>query len=293
MVPVATGVRHCPKCGSSLIQSGRFFRTWDQKLIKRYRCKHCGKCCSDSTFHCNYKQKKPWINKPLFEKLTSAVSERRSARELSVNRKTVVRRIIWMGFAAQRTLAILNELRPRLTLLQFDEMETFEHTKCKPLSIPIAVDPLTRWIVGYGVAKMPAKGKLAEISRKKYGPRADERASERNRFFEQVSDFVEPGAKIYSDMNPHYRPEVKKHFPDSEHITYKGRRGCVVGYGELKEGRFDPLFTLNHTCAMIRDNVKRLARRTWCTTKKPKRLELYLALYVLRHNLDLIRNPSN
>ena len=292
MVPVAIGVRHCPRCGSDLIQSGQFFRTWDQSLIKRYRCKHCGKGCSDSTFHFTYKQKKPWINKPLFEKLTSAISERRSARELTVNQKTVVRRILWMGFTAKRTLTLLNEVRPPLSLLQFDEMETFEHTKCKPLSIPIAVDPLTRWIVAYGVAKMPAKGMLAEISRKKYGPRVDERSFVRGQLFDELSNFVQPTVKIYSDMNPHYKSEVKSHFPDSEHITYKGRRGCVVGYGELKEGLFDPLFTLNHTCAMVRDNIKRLARRTWCTTKKPKRLDLYLALYVLRHNLDLIRNPS-
>ena len=292
MYPVVKGVRSCPKCGSRIVRFGHFRRGFDKRLVHRYRCTHCGKGCSDSTFQITYKQKKPWINKSLFEKLTSSVSERRSARELRVDRKTVVRRILWMGKAAKWLIPYLNELRPTISILQFDEMETFEHTKCKPLSIPIAVDPKTRWIMGYGVARMPAKGKLAEISRKKYGHRVDERTSTRSQFFEALKPHIERGAEIFSDKNPHYSQEVKEHFPEATHVTYKGRRGCVVGYGELKEGFYDPLFILNHTCAMVRDNLKRLTRRTWCTTKKPARLDLYLALYVMRHNLDLIRNPS-
>jgi hypothetical protein len=51
-----------------------------------------------------------------------------------------------------------------------------------------------------------------------------------------------------------------------------------VGQGELKRGGFDPLFSLNHTAAMFRDRLKRLSHRTWCTTKRPDRLQLLLDL---------------
>jgi hypothetical protein len=57
-----------------------------------------------------------------------------------------------------------------------------------------------------------------------------------------------------------------------------------VGQGELKRGGFDPLFSLNHTAAMFRDRLKRLSRRTWCTTKRPDRLQLLLDLYAWYHN---------
>ncbi|MEQ1722809.1 MAG: hypothetical protein ABL930_06505, partial [Pseudobdellovibrio sp.] len=57
--------------------------------------------------------------------------------------------------------------------------------------------------------------------------------------------------------------------------------------GELKKIGFDPLFSLNHTCAMMRAKVSRLIRRTWNTTKKPERLSEHLALAVLHHNLNL------
>lgn len=92
---------------------------------------------------------------------------------------------------------------------------------------------------------------------------------------------------IKSDENPHYPPLIRELFPRGEHLRYKGRRGCVVGQGELKRGGFDPLFSLNHTAAMFRANVNRLFRRTWCTTKKREALTAHLALYSLYHNQNL------
>jgi hypothetical protein len=88
---------------------------------------------------------------------------------------------------------------------------------------------------------------------------------------------------IKSDENPHYPPLIRGIFPRGEHLRYKGRRGCVVGQGELKRGGFDPLFSLNHTAAMFRANVNRLFRRTWCTTKKRESLAAHLALYAIHH----------
>ena len=52
----------------------------------------------------------------------------------------------------------------------------------------------------------------------------------------------------------------------------------------MKAGGFDPLFSLNHTCAMYRDNTKCLSRRTWCTTKIVPRLQCLLDIYTVFHN---------
>jgi len=64
-------------------------------------------------------------------------------------------------------------------------------------------------------------------------------------------------------------------------------RGSVSGQGELKKLRFDPLFSLNHTCAMLRANLNRLFRRTWCMSKTIQGLIDHLSLYVIYHNLVL------
>ena len=93
---------------------------------------------------------------------------------------------------------------------------------------------------------------------------------------------------VKSDQNPHYPKDLKKAFPHATHETHKGQRGSIVGQGELKKIRFDPLFSLNHTCAMTRANMNRLFRRTWCTTKIPERLVDHFAIYAVYHNLSLI-----
>ena len=52
----------------------------------------------------------------------------------------------------------------------------------------------------------------------------------------------------------------------------------------MKKGGFDPLFYLNHTAAMIRDNQARMLRSTWCSTKLRIYLQEALDLYIDFHN---------
>ena len=79
------------------------------------------------------------------------------------------------------------------------------------------------------------------------------------------------------------------HFPKSSHLTFKGVRGSITAQGELKKQGFDPIFSLNHTCAMLRANLSRLIRKTWCTTKCIHRLYAHLVLYAEYHNRHLTR----
>jgi hypothetical protein len=210
------------------------------------------------------------------------------AKLLGVNRKTVVRKLVFLRVGAQAEhKKYLSERLSRGELvehLQFDEMETFERSKCLPLSIPMVVEAHTRKILGFRVAVMPAKGPLADISRKKYGFREDQRAAAAASLFTEVAPLIRSNATITSDQNPKYPLWLKPHFPKATHVAVKGRRGCVVGQGELKIGGFDPLFSFNHTAAMLRANINRLVRKTWCTTKRIDRLEAHIALYVQYHN---------
>lgn len=172
--------------------------------------------------------------------------------------------------------------------MQFDDLETFEHTKCKPLSVTLAVENKTRRILGFRVSRMPAKGLLAKVSRKKYGFRLDERKQAREGLFLELQRKVDKQAVIASDDNPHYPSSVRRYFKGASHRRCKGKRGCITGQGELKKVGFDPLFSLNHTFAMLRANVNRLIRKTWCTTKRPDRLALHIELYVWYHNHKII-----
>ena len=283
----------CPYCKSepsgptearTLVRSGRFFRKSDGRWIQRLRCLKCKKVLSHATFNPCYLQNKRQLNHSLKMLLVSGVSQRRAAKILNISRTTVVRKFCFLGLRANTELFEWNQSKPKASIVEFDDLETFEHTKCKPLSVTLMVEHSTRRILGFRVSRMPAKGLLAAISRKKYGPRPDERRLARDQLFAHVKDFVDPKARIKSDENPHYPKSVKKHFPQSTHEVFKGRKGAITGQGELKKIGFDPLFSLNHSCAMLRANINRLFRKTWCTTKKPERLAAHIALYATYHN---------
>ena len=282
----------CPNCSSHsstseiqrIIRRGTFRRKSDCRIVQRFMCLKCLRYFSSATSHPAVRQKKRHMNHPLRELLCSGVSLRRSARLLKLSRTTVARKLIFLGNQAQIQLAASNLEHPPCEVIEFDDQETFEHTKCKPLSITLAVESGTRRILGFEVSRMPAKGHLTKIALKKYGPRADERALGRGNLFLKIQPLIQSKATIKSDQNPHYPADVKKYFPDAKHQAFKGKRGSIVGQGELKKIRFDPLFSLNHTCAMTRANMNRLFRKTWCTTKVPERLRDHFAIYAVYHN---------
>jgi hypothetical protein len=214
------------------------------------------------------------------------MSQRRIAKDFHLNRKTVVRKFLFLELICEFRFKTGNLQKERAKIIEFDDLETFEHTKCKPISVTIAVEYKTRRILSFEVSSMPAKGMLVEKA-KKYGPRFEGRRTARRKLLAGLKDLVTEDVLLKSDSNPHYPPDVAELFPNSRHVTYLGKRGSLGGQGELKKVVFDPLFSLNHTCAMFRANVNRLFRRTWCTTKNIDRLRAHLMIYACYHNENL------
>lgn len=220
--------------------------------------------------------------------LVSGMSLRRISFITGLSRTTVDRKFQFLGIQGELKINNQRQKLKNIEVIELDEMETFEHTKCKPISIHLAVEHKTRRILSFHAGKMPAKGKLAKIALKKYGKRVDERVAKRHCLLNELKPIISKNCILKSDENPHYPQAVAKILPDAQHLTFKGQRGSIVGQGELKKTRFDPLFSLNHTCAMFRANVNRLFRRTWCTTKKIENLRYHLAIYAEFHNSEFI-----
>jgi transposase-like protein len=271
-------------------KDGHYLRKDDSRKIQRFQCQHCQKKFSASTHTLEWKQKKRRVNNLLFQVLASGVSMRRSALILRIHRTTVERKLLYL---AKKSRGMHQDLLTKIGMdktkhLQFDDLITTEHTKLKPLSVSLAVDAKRRLILGTVVSQIPAFGHLAALSRKKYGKRISTHKDGLYKLLEQVAPFVLREAKIESDEHHLYAQAVQRFFPHSTYYQYKGGRGAIVGQGELKKLRSDPLFMLNHTCAMLRANINRLIRKTWCTTKDPKRLQDHLDIYVAFHNHVLL-----
>lgn len=183
----------------------------------------------------------------------------------------------------------LMKLKGRIHNIQLDDLITKENSKLKPLSVTVCVDENRRKILALEVSQIPAFGHLAKTAVKKYGTRKDEHFEGLTRVFRCISQIVSPEVLIKSDEHQRYPSFVSAYLPRAKHLTFKSERGSVAGQGELKKVQFDPLFIVNHTCALLRANVNRLIRKTWCTTKDPERLKNHLDVFMYFYNEVLLK----
>ena len=277
----------CPCCAAEraqIVRDGHFRRADDSAIVQRYLCKHCGKKFSTATFCPTYRQRKRRINASIKRLFASSVCQKDIAEAVGVHVNTVAARLRWQGEQSrlknERWLtAYLDKCGP-IGVVKFDDLVTFEHTKCKPLTVPMAVIDGRRIPLGFGIAPIPANGPLAAIARKKYGKRTDKSREVREKLMNELKHRLPPDVHFKTDEHAHYPQLIRRAFPQATHETHKSVRGATTAQGELKKQGFDPLFSINHTFATLRAKVNRLVRRTWCTTKDPERLADHLDIFI-------------
>jgi hypothetical protein len=167
-------------------------------------------------------------------------------------------------------------------------MESIEHTKLKPLTIAMAVSENYQ-ILGVKVGTIPAKGHLSRISLKKYGYRHNQSDLViRDLLVGLKPKILTEHFRIKSDSKPQYRKIAKEVFPENFHEIFIAQENKEkrreLKYTNQEKRIFDPLFALNQRFAKLRDHIKRLARRSWCTTKKIENLERHILLYAAENN---------
>ena len=156
--PNQTCVNHDPSGNDWYLKYGYITPINTRQKTQRYKCKNpaCGKIFSSHTEKDNAWQKKPSINIPLFKLLVSGVSLRRAAEILNVDYHTVV---FHFEYLAEQAKELHREHLRKIqtSFIQVDELETFLHARAKVLSVPMAVRFKIGEILGFTVAKMPAK----------------------------------------------------------------------------------------------------------------------------------------
>lgn len=269
----------CPHCsGLSVIRRGSYLIRHCGRRIKRLYCQGCRRTFSRRTNTPTYRQRKPYLNHLILKLLCSGSSFQRISRVLGISPDTVYRKLIWLD----RHLPY-PEIKGSPETLYFDEMETIEHTKLKPLSILIVTNNNYE-ILELKACEMPAKGRLAATSVRKYGKRKDERGKLLKEILEKFQD-LNPKILI-SDDKPLYRTLVRQIFPEATHQRFNRaqKEKHRERLHEKTNKAWDPMFVLNQRCAMLRYDIRRLTRRSWCTTKKLERLQMHLNLYLRTNN---------
>jgi transposase-like protein len=260
------------------IKKGYFKTKHNHQPVPRYQCKTCGTKFSSHTFRDTLNQKKPYLNEEIFKLYSSGMTLRRLAKVLKCHQQTVANKLIFLG---SKALKIHNDRidngELKTSYVQFDETETFEITKLQPVSIALAVRPKTGEIIDVGVATMKAKGHLADLAWLKGIERDDTRDDARRSVMATVARCAKDRITVAADALACYPKIIKAAMPQADIKQIPAGR-------KDPDGRFDSLFGINHTCALLRHDLSRLRRKTWVTTKRLDRLFLHLYLYIAYHN---------
>jgi len=277
-------------CGSTQFTKRGYYRPRSNNYqpILRHYCKDCKHTFSRQSFGLSetYRQKKPYLNQEILKWYSSNATQRRMAIVMGVNRKTIIRKFLFMAWSAWKE----HERRIKTGefktgFVQFDEMDTFEHTRLKPLSIALAVRVKTGEIIEAQVAEMNCHGKAAKVSQHKYGWRQDLRSVAREDVLRQVNAVSRKTITIVSDAKRSYPNEVKKWVPHADFQVIASRIGKrKLSKQSNRRNKNDSMFALNLAAAKIRHDMSRMARKTWVTTKSATRLQAHLDLYIAFNN---------
>ncbi|MEM7516446.1 MAG: hypothetical protein AAF368_05945 [Planctomycetota bacterium] len=264
--------------------------------IPRFQCRTCRKGFSRQTFRHDYRDKKPHLNVRVVEFMSSGVGYRQTARILRITRRNLLNKARKIQRTAQaldtnllRRAGEVDRAAPRSQPLeiQFDEYETYEMCRnTMPLSVPTAVESVSRLILGSIAAPIRPRGKMtkARLARVKrheaaYGVRTDRSAEACREVLARAAAFrpSAPLVKLDTDCKSTYPGFATEAF---------GSTGLLhrTTLGSDPRNAHSPLAAINLTEAMMRDLGGRLRRESWLTSKRCKWLNLHLGLYCAWRN---------
>ena len=270
---------------------GSYRRICDGRDVQRFQCHTCKRSFSTQTFRLDYRYKLPHHDGLIFRALVSKVTHRQTARMLGIDRKSVERRLRRWGPVMKElhetALAAMASRGGMNGTYCLDELETFEQNRrLKPVTVPVLVDANRFFVVATEVATLPARGNLKLRDRKKKRELELVSGKRRNQSNRAVLSCLEAWAKAHSpELTPRLISDKKSSYSRLYMKAFDGRRREHVRVASGKtRSRSNPMFPVNHTLAMTRDQVSRLVRRSWGASKQRARLRDHLWIWVAWRN---------
>jgi len=260
----------CKNCNSERVRKRGKYKTRG-KYVQRFHCRDCDKTFTSRTHTKFYRKRKQALAKKMLHMYCEGMSLNAIARVLVLNRKTVSRYFIEAsGRARVEHIKRLNTGQIRTSYVQFDEMESFEIGKMRPLGIELAVRVKTGEIISAVVARIPIKAYIMSKKKKLEYAAITDRKMRMSEMLLEVSKALKPNSTIESDEAFINTKVAKEILPKHRNITQPGTSKA--------------LWRVNYVCLKLRQDVSRLRRATLATTKRIDYLQKHLDLYIAYHN---------
>jgi hypothetical protein len=280
-----------PSCAQHATPSDRFFlhhgSYWPrcrQEPVLRFRCRECRRTFSVQTFRQDYRDRRPELNERLSMQLVSGVGYRQSARLLGMG----VNAVQWKARKLARQAGMLHanlcrKLPAERTFL-LDEEETYEHASIRTLTMPVMIECNTWFVVATAVGstrRLAAAGTRRRAWQdhveSQEGPRPDESHACVTAVMQELDRRLDGGRlRLRTDLKSSYATISRRVFGDR--VQHERTAGS-----DPRTAR-NPLFPINHTLAMTRDNCGRLRRQSWLVTKQRDYLQLQMHQFTVYRN---------
>ena len=255
--------------------------------VPRFRCRSCRRTFSRQTFRMDYRDHRPALNAPLFQLLASGLGLRQSSRVLGLTRRCTELKARKIGRHLRRLNLSLQERLPPGSILQFDELETYEGRRnTRPLSVPVLIERDSRMILWAESAPIRPRGKMTEARRRAIA--AEDAVSPRKDLSRRgIERTLRRGAKLVEHLQAvPLQTDEKTIYPLLANDAFGvSRLVHTTTNSKLARMTWNPLFPINHTEAMARDLVGRLRRESWLVSKKRRYLDIALHVFIAYRNL--------
>ncbi|MBL9079492.1 MAG: hypothetical protein JNL08_18460 [Planctomycetes bacterium] len=252
--------------------------------MPRFVCKTCKRGFSRQTFRHDRYDKRPHENAEVFFQLVSGVGMRQVARARQLSPKSVQRKLRKLARTLWALHDNLTQKLPEGRTWLLDEEETFEAASIRALTMPVLIERETWLVVAAAVGSIrrlapPGTARRArqDAEEAEHGQRPDTSSQVVRAVLQRLHEKVPTGRIVLrTDQKPSYGPIAREVFGDRLiHETTAGSRARDTS---------NPLFAINTTMAMTRDNCGRLRRRSWLVSKCGTWLQDHMGLFTAYRN---------
>lgn len=273
---------HAPDA-KRIVRWGYYTTDCRDQREQRFRCLECRKTFSRQTFRHDYRDRRPDLNHKLFLLLSSGVGFQQAAYLLKIDQATAQHKM----HRFSRTCRLLHDnlcrQMPEGRSYLLDEEESYEQASIRPLTVPIVIERKSYFVVATAVGSIrrlapegTARRRRQERDERVRGKRPDESRRCVEQVMRALKQRVTGSIVLSTDKKSSYATLAKEVFGyDVAHTTTAGSAPRTT---------FNPLFPINHTVAMGRDNCGRLRRRSWLVSKLAKWLRGQLSIFTVFRN---------
>lgn len=266
------------------VRHGRYQPRCRSEPVVRFRCRDCHKGFSEQTFRHDRGDRRPECNTRLFELLTSGVGLRQSGRLLKLAISSVVKKLRKLAATAERLHQNLCRELPAGLTFQLDEEETYEGSSIRPLTMPVLIEREHWFVVATSVGPIRRLAPLGSDRRDRQHREESVRGMREDRSRECVKEVVQRLAALVPDGPVLLQTDEKSTYATVIREVFGDRAGHETTAGTDPRTTKNPLFPINTTLAMTRDNNGRLRRQSWLVTKLAPYLQRQMHLFTVYRN---------